>query len=248
MGILITGPAALSGLYKAPTSAKEAAVGALAEDELGGRWRYCKAGAAISNPLDGAGCYSQPTDFTAGATAVGSFTIALSAGSPARSAVANDFENGTIIIGAAAASRRFYMIKSNTAGTTTTTTLTLYSPVLVAIAGTEWATAVPSPYSDVRDLSAAGGFMSVVCWPLQTVTSGYYFWGKTRGPVFGIVVSTVPGAASGARTTAFNGSDGALYLGSDAYGGSSWQWAGYLIPRTGGTYNAGDQTIMTQLE
>lgn len=246
-GERVGGFASFETLYADPTAAGTAVIGQQVQDPMGGMWRYCKAGAAITNPLDGAGAYKQPTDVTAGVTAVGSYTIAVS-GSSDSTCTADQYANGTIIIGAAAGYRRFYHIKSNTVSSTTTTTLTLYHPVTYAIAGTEWATISPSPYADVRDLSAAGGYMSVVCWPLRAVASGYYFWGKTRGPVFGVVVSTVPGAASGARTCTFNGSDGALYLGSDAYGGSSWQWAGYVVPRTGGTYNAGDQDIMTQLE
>lgn len=243
------GFASFETLYADPTVAATATIGQQVQDPMGGIWRYCHAGAAITNPLDGAGCYAQPTDCTAGAAAIGSYTLAVSEITPDTSVAADQFANGTIVIGGSPAGyRRFYHIKGNTASATTTTTLTLYHPVTYTLAGTEWATIVPCPWYDVRNLSAAGGFMSVVCWPLRAVDSGYYFWGKTRGPVFGVPVETVPGAASGSRTTTFNGADGALYEGSDAYGGSSWQWAGYVISRTGGTYNAGDQTIMTQLE
>lgn len=249
MSLPITGTAVFEGLYAAPTSTPKARIGQVAEDELGGRWRYCKAGANITNPLYGAGCYAQPDDCTPGATAVGSYTIAVTAITPNTSVSEDQYAGGTIIIGASAANRRFYHIKSNTASSTTTTTLTLYQPVRYTIAGTEWATIVPSPYSDVRDISAAAGYMSVVCFPLQPVTSGYYFWGKTRGPVFGVVYSTVPGAASNDRTIVCAPADGAIRLADEAWNaGTSEQYLGYLLPRTGGTYAAGDQTFMLQLE
>ena len=242
------GIAPFSALYAAPTSTPKAKIGQLVGDQMGGVWAYCKAGAAITNPLLGIGCYAQPDDCIPGETAVGSFTIAVTGISPNTSVTKNQYANGTIIIGAAAGYRRFYHIKSNTASSTTTTTLTLYHPVRYTIAGTEWATIVPSRFSDVRHLSAGAGYMSVVCMPLQTVTSGYYFWGKVRGEVFGVVSSTVPGAASNDRAIVFQGTDGALIMADEAWGASnSQQYAGYLIPRTGGSYKGGDQTFMLQL-
>ncbi len=241
--------APFSALYADPTSAQRAAIGALASDPLGGLWRYMKAGAAITNPLLGVGSYSQPTDFTPSATAVGSWTIALTAGTPARTAVKDDYANGTIIIGAAAGYRRFYHIKGNTVGTTTTTTLTLHQPVTYAIAGTEWATACNNRFYDVRALSAGAGYMSVCCMPLRAVSSGYYCWAKVRGETFGVVSSTVPGAASNDRLIVFQGTDGALIMADEAWNaGNSQQTAGWLIPRTGSTYAGGDQTFWLQIE
>lgn len=250
MSFPVTGRGSFEELYSAPTSTQEYAIGDLMEDELGGRWRYCKAGAALTNPLNPMGCYSQPDDCTPGATSVDSFTIAVTGITPSTSVTADQYAGGTIIIGAAAANRRWYHIRSNTVSSTTTTTLTLYHPVRYAIAGTEWATIVPSPYSDVRPFgSGDSGFMSAVCMPMQPVTSGYYFWGKTRGPIFGVVSSTVPGAAANDRLVVFQAGDGALVPADEKWNaGTSEQIAGYLIPRTGGTYAAGDQTLMLQLE
>jgi len=241
--------APFSALYADPTTTQKAAIGALASDPLGGLWRYFKAGAAITNPLDGAGSYSQPTDCTPALTAIGSWTIAVTACSPARTAVKDDYANGTIIIGAASGYRRFYHIKGNTVGTTTTTTLKLHHPVTYAIAGTEWATMNNNRFYDVRGLAAAGGYMSVCCMPLQAVPSGYYAWGKVRGETFGVVSSTVPGAASSDRAIVFQGTDGALIMADEAFNaGNSQQLAGWLIPRTGGTYAGGDQTFWLQIE
>lgn len=251
MGFPVTGRATFEGLYAAPTEDPTATIGEVREDAMGGRWRYCKAGAEITNPLMGAGCYNQPDDCGVSATAVGSYTLDVSSLGTTTGAVAKDlFANATIIIGAAAANRRFYHIRSNTASTTdAATTLTLYHPIRYAITGSEWATIVPSPYSDVRPLTAAGNYMSVVCFPLQVVTSGYYFWGKTRGPIFGVVHSTKPGAAVSDRAVVFKGTSGALMMADEVWGaGTSEQYAGYLIPRTAGGYGDGDQTIMLQLE
>lgn len=245
MSFPVTGRGSLEMMYAAPTSTPTATVGESMEDEFGGRWRYCVAGGAISNPLLLAGTYAQPTDLTPGATAVGSHTIACT-GSGDASCTKDQYAGGSIIIGAAAANRRFYMIRSNTASATTTTTLTLASPVIYAIAGTEWATIGPSPYRNVRVM--AGNYMAAVCAPLQPVASGYYFWGKTRGACFGTVHSTVPGAAGNDRALIVSAA-GALMLADESYNaGTSHQMVGYLIPRTMGTYAGGDQSFMLQLE
>jgi len=248
-----SGFAGFETLMATPTVAATAEIGQLAQDPMGGYWRYCKAGAAISNPLYGAGFYTQPDDCTAGVTAAGSMTLAVSAlGTTTGTVTENQFANGTIIIGGMADTnhRRFYHIKSNTGGGTAATTLTLYHPVQIAILGTEWSTIVPNPWSDVRDMSAAAGYMSVVCFPLQTVTNAYYFWGKVRGPVFGVVYSTVPGAASNDRAISTAPADGSIRMLDEAMAATSTQHLGWLIPRTGSgsTYAGGDQTFMLQLE
>ena len=249
MSFPVTGRGTFEGFYAAPTEDPVATIGNVLEDELGGRWRYCKAGADITNPLLGAGGYAQPTDLTPGVTAVGSLTIACT-GSGDASCTADQYAGGTIIIGAAAANRRFYHIKSNTASSTTTTTLTLYHPVRYAIAGDEWATINPCPWADVRPLSSAQTFMSVCCMPLQPVTSGYYFWGKTRGAIFGTVYSTVPGAAANDRLVTFVGTDGSMRMASETWhtDTNSNQICGWLMPRTGGTYGGGDQGVWLQIE
>ena len=245
MSFPVTGRAVFEGLYAAPTVDPVATIGDVQEDEMGGRWRYCKAGAAISNPLLAAGGYAQPTDLTPGITAVGSYTIACT-GSGDASCTKDQYANGTIIIGAAAANRRFYHIKGNTASSTTTTTLTLYHPVRYAIAGTEWATINPCPWADVRPM--AGNYMAAVCLPFQPVASGYYFWGKTRGLSFGTVHSTVPGAAANDRALIFSAAGALMMADESFYAQTSHQLAGYLLPRTMGDYAGGDQGFMLQLE
>lgn len=245
----MAGEVPLSALYAAPTSTAKGKIGALAMDTMGGLWRYCRAGAAITNPLLGAGNYQQPSDCSVGVTAVGSWTISCTALTVYDTVAKNQFADGTIIIGAAAANRRWYHIASNPADDEDDVVITLHHPVRYAIAGTEWATLAASPWYDVRPLSAAGGLMSVVCMPMQPVTSGYYFWGKTRGPIFGVVSSTVPGAAGSDRLVVFQGTDGAMIMADESWNaGNSQQIAGWLIPRTGGTYAAGDQTVWLQIE
>lgn len=233
-------------LYGAPTVTAKSVLGHAVFDPQGGMWRYCKAGAAITNPLLAVGGYAQPTDLTPGATSVGGMTIACS-GSGDATCTADQYADGTIIIGAAAANRRFYHIKSNTLSATTTTTLTLHHPVRYAIAGTEWATINPCPWRDVRPI--AGDYMSVCAMPMQPVTNAYYFWGKTRGPIFGTVYSTVPGAAGSDRLVVFQSSSGAMIMADESWNaGNSQQIAGWLMPRTGGTYGGGDQGVWMQIE
>jgi len=235
-------------VYKDPTSSLASMgqhIGQLGMTPDGSLWRLFKAGAAISNPLLGYGSYDQPADVTPSATAVGSRTLAIND----TTATKNKYAGGTIIIGAAAAYRRWYHISGNAASNGTTTTLYLAHPVIYAIAGTEWATVHCNRFRDVRHLSAGAGYMSVCCMPLQTVSSGYYAWGKVRGPVFGIVSSTVPGAAANDRLVVFQGTDGALIMADESWGSSSsCQIAGWVIPRTGSTYGGGDQDLMLMLE
>lgn len=239
------GFASFETLYGAPTVARKAPLGHGVFDPMGGRWRYCKAGAAITNPLLGCIGYAGWTNVTPGATAVDGTSIACTGSSDA-TCTEDQYADGTIIIGAAAANRRFYHIKGNTASATTTTTLTLHHPVRYAIAGTEWGTINPNPWRDVRTQGAAGNTSSVVCMPLQPVTNAYYFWGKTRGPIFGIVTATTPGAAAHDRLVLFNGSDGALIMADESWNaGNSKQICGWLMMNTAA---GGDQGIWLQIE
>lgn len=241
MGILHT---PFSALYAAPTATQKDVLGKWVDDELGGRWRYCKAGANITNPLLGAAGFRTYTAVTPAITAVGSWTMAYT-GSGDATCVKDLYAGGTIIIGAAAANRRIYHIKGNIASSDTTGILTLHHPVRYAMAGTEWATINPNPWADVRPM-ASDGYRSVVCFPMQPVTSGYYFWGKTRGFCFGTVASTTPGAAADDRALAFN-RDGALIMVDEAWNaGNSMQYAGWLIEKTAS--GDGDQSFMLQLE
>lgn len=236
-----------SALYAVPTSTPKAKVGQKTEDPMGGIWRYCRAGAAITNPLLVAGNNGYPSDCSVGATAVGSWTIACTSLTVFDTVTKDQFANATILIGAAAANRRFYHVSSNPAAATDDVVLTLHHPVQYAITGSEWATIVPSPYYDVRPM--AGGNVTGVCWPGQPVDSGYYFWAKTRGPIF-MVAGTVPGAVTRDRLGVV-ATDGSVIMADESWGsGYNDQIAGYLIPHTQGTYGSGsgDQTMQLQLE
>jgi len=250
MSFPVMGTAPFSALYAAPTTTAKAKIGQLAMDPMGGLWRYFKAGAAITNPLLGCGNYQQPSDCSIGAASVGDMTVDVTALTVYDSVAKDQFADGTLIVGAAAANRRWYHIRANTYDAEDDTTLTLHHPVRYAIAGTEWATITANPWYDVRHLSAGANLMSVVCMPLQPVDSGSYAWGKTRGPIFGVVSSTVPGAAANDRLVVFQGTDGAMIMADEAWhtGTNSSQICGWLIPRTGSTYAAGDQCVWLQIE
>ncbi len=238
--------APFSALYAAPTATAKAKLGEFVDDAMGGRWRYCYAGAEILNPLEGAGGFRTYTAVTPAITAVGSWTMAYT-GSGDATAAKDLYANGTIIIGASVYNRRIYHIGGNDATSDTTGTLQLYHPVRYAMAGTEWATINPNPWADVRPMTG-DGYRSVVCMPMQPVPSGYYFWGKTRGFCFGIVASTTPGAAPNDRALAFN-SGGALIMVDETWGKGtpdSKQYAGWLVEKTAA--GDGDQSFMLQLE
>jgi hypothetical protein len=244
MSFPFAGIAPYSQLYADPTAAAHATIGTLAQDEDGGLWRYCYAGGTLTDML-GAGNYSQPKDCTPYATVVGSWTLKVTETTCAK----NAYANGCIVLVCATAGARLtYMIKSNTVSTGVYTILTLKSPIKIAVVATDYATMHPSRFADVRSGTAATYYMSVVCMPMQAVTSTYYFWGKTRGVVYVIPSNTSPGAAARDRMCTFS-NDGSVYMADESYnGGYSDQLAGYLIPRTAGTYASGDATLFLQLE
>lgn len=245
-GETATGFASFETVYANPTAIQMAPLGHGVTDPMGGKWRYCKAGAAITNGLFGLGAYAQPTDVTAAIAAVGDRTLDYTGSSDA-TCTADQYASGAIVIGGSAiGSRRFYHIKGNTVSATTTGTLSLHHPIKVVLAGTEWATINPSPWADVRPMS--DGLTSACCMSFQSVTSGYYFWGKTRGHAYGVVNSTVPGAASNDRLIIFM-TDGSMAMADEAWNaGNSKQICGWLMPRTGGAYGGGDQSVWLQLE
>lgn len=97
----------------------------------------------------------------------------------------------------------------------------------------------PSPYANCGNSSHVGTYASVVVVPMIAITSGYYFWGQTKGPAW--VTPTVFGTA---REKYFY-SDGTLIDG--AVGIDANQLAGYVLARTV-TAGYGDGIIDLMLE
>lgn len=105
-------------------------------------------------------------------------------------------------------------VRSSTAqaATGTSVTLTLWDPIIEAIADTRSVTVYPSIYSKVqRRLAAGSEHAATVCVPPIRVTAGRYFWGQTWGPCVGVPNIAVPGVNPNERNLVFN-FDGSLRL------------------------------------
>lgn len=154
----------------------------------------------------------------------------------------------------------FYRIKSSAAAVSGFVTLTLHRPLTVTVPASTWITAWPNPWQNVK--TAPDARMSVVCVPLIPVTSGYYFWGQTWGPIF-MSSGQSPGRGDHERDVYFHptaqspGQQG-IFPASDI----DWhtlnnpipQRAGFLITNTNTWTNAdgnpelgGDQFFMLQI-
>lgn len=97
-----------------------------------------------------------------------------------------------------------------------------------------------SPYIAVGASGSLTGWSSVVVVPHLAVTSGYFFWGQTRGPCWVTPTSGITGTTI--RMTYFH-SDGTI---KDAGTDTSLQMAGYIIYKGDNTQD--DATIMLMLE
>jgi len=121
-------------------------------------------------------------------------------------------------------------------------TLTLYEALKATIAASSWHTAWANPYSNVKKSDSAR--MSVICVPLIPVTSGYYFWGQTWGPIFMSCSHAAPGLTDNDREIYFHESrEGEIVPGSQVVftaGQPFNQRAGFLLTNTTPWTNVGD--------
>jgi len=123
---------------------------------------------------------------------------------------------------------RWYRIKSSTAGGTNVT-LTLYDPLVSAVADGMSLTVYRSIYSRVQRRLASGSYnAATVCVSPIRVTASYYFWGQTWGPCVGAPNIEVPGVNNNERNLVFN-FDGSLRLQISPAAGEYSQLAGFNL-------------------
>ena len=254
-------------IYKQYAAAdKPALIGTLGMDEFGSLYRMCKAGADMVAGTGVVGGISEypvananvVADLVAGdmatcdlysdTAAIGDRVIRIDDTNTAAARPVNFYEGGVAhFYGGAVAQRQTRRIVSSTVGTTASLYITLDAPLTVAI--TDGAVdAMTSPYSNcVTPTTEATGYESFVAFPrLAAVTSGYYFWGLTRGPCFGHYVSTWPGSGSGDKDVYFHSSGGITSTETVGVATTSQQRAGYGIMCN--TSNYGCVYFMLQLE
>lgn len=218
-------------------------------------YRYCRAGSAHGGVLRGAinghiipGDTGTPGfEGAAGfATSSGSKVVQIADTTSAHTA--NYYSGGFILIFGTQFECHYILSSTASSGTSLRITLRDGLDADLAAAGTG-VTLYPSIYSNVQSAtSVQSDYESFVVVPPCAVTSGYYFWGQTRGPCWVTAHGgTWPGAGACLRDVYFH-TDGTIDPASIRVVGTlSPQRAGYLLSPSS-TTAYGDAFIMLQLE
>lgn len=187
-GIIGSTAVPVSSIY-GETATQKFPIGTQYVTEDGRKFRYAKNGAVA---LGRALMCQAPVEIAhhkeiviGTAAAVGDTTLTIST-TLSTATTADQYKDGFIIINKGTGLGQTYRVKSNTAGTTCT--VTLYDPVVIAIAATAEFTLKANPWNGVI-VSATTQTGIPVGVPLNTVTIGYYCWLQTHGPA-GMTVDT----------------------------------------------------------
>ena len=194
MGNIILGSdgiAVRQGIYEESVSAK-AELGRFLDFEDGRRFRYCKCNASAGitkGHMCSAGTVV-PADNTVTQT---NMTVALSNGYIGEKVInvilgaattLNLYEDGMFVVEGGTGLGQCHKIKKNKAGGLAVATpceLTLYDPLVVALAADSIITLTKSRYKDVVVTPITTEVAPPIGVPLITVTAAYYFWAQTRG-------------------------------------------------------------------
>jgi hypothetical protein len=225
-------------------------LGSLAMTPDGSMYRFCRAGAAITNTW---GCINANRHLTGvtGESSEAALTVAIAAGdrsftfADTNTRIKDYFKDGYVVM--FPSHIELHRIASSTLGDATSIKCYLEG-------GDEFVTAdalgntvnvYPSPWGNIRMAGVlAATYEGFVCCPKRPVTSGYYFWGQVTGPYWTTVTSTWPLAAANDLQVVFH-QDGSFKMADEAYnGGVSNQIAGHVM--VSGNY--GDCLIMLQIE
>lgn len=231
-------------------------------------FRYAKAGDVLT-AINGGRCTNFPQEGETDAVAyvVGAYQITIpmnpNADNYTAEQVANYWAEGYIWVQQwpqVTGIGELYRIKSSAAASGGFVTLTLYRPLTVLVPESNWITAWPNLYQNVKTASDAR--MSVVCVPLIPVASGSWFWGQTWGPIF-MSSGAAPGRGDHERDVYFNptvsspgqqGVNPATDVDFHTENNPIPQRAGFIITNTnewepagGGTELGGDGFIMLQI-
>jgi len=212
-------------------------------------YRYCKAGAAMSAAGFLKGNYflcPGSAGNSANSGFEGAFYAAVTAGDTSFSiadtaAAKNEYENAYLVV-YDSTNNIFdnYTVIGNDVTNATTTKLYIASPGFKNDYTTSIGiTIYRSPYMGIRAMT--GGYMSALGWAKMAITSAYFFWLQTAGPISGVTgASTWPGQTQYYRDV-YSNTDGSL-IGYTA----GYQRVGYLLSRTASDY--GDNFVMLQLD
>lgn len=228
--------------------------------EIGARWalndgsdrvyHYCHAGNAITMRNRGCANGNQQIEGTAlSSLAVGTTYLDLPPAHADDALVTHTakdvYKGGFVWVMGTGGNHEWYRITHNDASTGTYVRAYLEQPATVART-TPWITAYPNMYSNVQyDYpNIPSGKHCIVGVPHITVTSGYYFWALTWGPVWITAFNVTPGASDTHRDIYWH-QGGVIKLAHEAPVGTvSPQRAGYIMPYTGTT---GDMCVYLQM-
>lgn len=234
------------------SSSKTFNTGQMGMAQDGSLYRLCKSGAAIANPLAAAINRYRWLAGVTGDGAEAALATAIAVGdtdftfNDTNSRAKDYYKDGYFADprSSSAGPTTMHIWKSD-AGNGTSVKCYVSAPFLHTNAAGNTVQAYPNPWGNVRSPGAyAQGYEHFCCMPGIPITSGYYFWGKVRGPFWCWVTSTWPGAASQDRDVCFH-IDGTIKMQDEGIVGNlSAQRAGYLM--FSGNY--GDSLIMIQIE
>jgi hypothetical protein len=218
-------------------------------------FRYCKAGSAHGGVMRGAinghiipGDTGTPGYEGAAGYATTAGETVLQISDTGTTHTKNYYSGGYILIFNTQFECHYILSSTASDGTSLRITLGTALDADLAAAGVG-VTLYPSIYSNVQSAtSVQSDYESFVVLPQCSVTSGYYFWGQTKGPCWITAHGgTWPGAGACLRDVYFH-TDGTIDPASIRDVGTlSPQRAGYLLsPSSTAAY--GDAFIMLQLE
>jgi len=207
-------------------------------------YRYCHADSALlaimagHNSISDLGVNTAAVIHYAGAVEISILDLAVRD--------ANYYENGYLwIMNMTTTAYIIYKIKSSLAAADADNHvhLTLWDPLAQNVPASTFVTVWPNIYAHITKTDTF--FRTVVCIPQIPVQNGYYFWGQTWGPCFGIPQGGAPGAIMKNRDIYF-GADGCLIAGEETVLETCVpQRAGTLLTAT--SNGSGDQFYMLQL-
>nr|MDD4985862.1 hypothetical protein [Dehalococcoidales bacterium] len=215
-------------------------------------YRLCKAGAALTNPLAAKiNAYTYLEACTGDCAEAASSTAIVAAGRTVTvldtSTIAADYyKRGYLVIPSSSSYDDIRFIKKSTAGAGVSVDITVAAGFSAAYASGGTIALYPNPWNNIKNPgSYSAGYEHFACCSQRAITSGYFFWGKVRGPHWAWVNSTWPGAAANDRDVYFH-TNGTINMQDEGINtsGISGQRAGYLMY----SGNYGDAMIYLQIE
>ena len=220
----------------------------------GALFRYSKAGAAMADRGFLKGNYYQvpgKAGNSAGSGFEGALSAAVAAGATsfaiADTAATKNLYQGAyfVVYNDTDTTYEKHIIIGNDATNATTTTCYIAPPGFKKALTTAYGVTIYlSSYQNVRSMATVGSYGSALGYATFNITSGYFFWMQTAGPISGVTgASTWPGQTAYQRDVYCNTDGSLIGITSTTY---LYQRVGFLLGRTASDY--GDNFIMLQLD